>query len=68
MEGRATSAGGDVDRTMRTMPFSELRRDPASAIDAVNADREPLIITRRRGRPAAVLLSADDFASLQETA
>jgi antitoxin YefM len=33
----------------------------------VNADREPLIITRDRGKPMAVLMSLEDFASYEET-
>ncbi len=37
------------------------------AIDRVNADREPLIITRDRGKPMAVLMSLEDFASYEET-
>ena len=52
---------------MRTTSFSELRRNLAAAIDGVNADHEPVIITRDRGKPAAVLISVDDFESLEET-
>jgi antitoxin YefM len=33
----------------------------------VNADHEPVIITRDRGKPAAVLMSVEDFASYEET-
>jgi antitoxin YefM len=36
-------------------------------IDSVNADHEPVIITRDRGKPAAVLMSVEDFASYEET-
>jgi antitoxin YefM len=52
---------------MRISSFSELRRNLAAAIDRVNADREPLIITRDRGKPMAVLMSLEDFASYEET-
>lgn len=52
---------------MRTTSYSELRRNLASAIDQVNADHEPMIITRDRGKPAAVLMSLEDFASFEET-
>ena len=52
---------------MRVTSYSELRRNLASAIDRVNADREPVIITRDRGKPSAVLISLEDFASYEET-
>ena len=52
---------------MRVTSYSELRRNLASALDNVAADHEPLIITRDRGKPAAVLISLEDFASLEET-
>ncbi len=42
---------------MRVTSYSELRRNLASALDSVSADHEPLIITRDRGKPAAVLIS-----------
>jgi antitoxin YefM len=52
---------------MRTTSYSELRKNLASMIDRVNADREPLIVTRDRGKPAAILMSIEDFASYEET-
>jgi antitoxin YefM len=52
---------------MRVTSYSELRRNLAAAIDRVNADREPVIITRDRGKPSAVLISLEDFASYEET-
>lgn len=36
-------------------------------IDAVNADHEPVVITRDRGKPSAVLMSLEDYASFEET-
>ena len=51
----------------RISSYSEFRRNLAAAIDRVNADREPLIITRDRGKPMAVLMSLEDFASYEET-
>jgi antitoxin YefM len=45
---------------MRFSSYSEFRRNLAEAIDRVNADREPLIITRDRGKPMAVLMSLED--------
>jgi antitoxin YefM len=52
---------------MRVTSYSELRRNLAGALDQVAADREPLIITRDRGKPTAVLLSLEEFASYEET-
>jgi antitoxin YefM len=52
---------------MRTTSYSDLRRNLAATIDSVNADHEPVIITRDRGKPAAVLMSLEDFASYEET-
>ena len=52
---------------MRISSYSEFRRNLAAAIDRVNADREPFIITRDRGKPMAVLMSLEDFASYEET-
>ena len=52
---------------MRVTSYSELRRNLAAALDSVSADREPVIITRDRGKPSAVLMSLEDFASDEET-
>ncbi len=52
---------------MRTASYRELRRNLASMIDGVVEDHEPVVITRDRGKPAAVLMSLDDFASYEET-
>jgi antitoxin YefM len=52
---------------MRITSYSELRRNLAAALDSVSADREPLVITRDRGKPTAVLMSLEDFASYEET-
>lgn len=52
---------------MRTTSYSDLRKNLAAALDAVTADHEPLIITRERGKPAAVLMSLEDFSSYEET-
>ncbi|HTR12722.1 MAG TPA: type II toxin-antitoxin system prevent-host-death family antitoxin [Roseiarcus sp.] len=56
-----------VQFLMRISSYSELRRNLAAEIDRVNADREPVIITRDRGKPMAVLMSLEDFASYEET-
>ncbi len=52
---------------MKTTSYSELRRKLAAMIDRVNADHEPVVITRDRGKPAAVLMSLEDYASFEET-
>jgi antitoxin YefM len=52
---------------MRTTSYSELRRNLAATLDSVVEDHAPVIITRDRGKPAAVLISLDDFASYEET-
>ena len=52
---------------MKTTSFSELRRNLATMLDRVSTDHEPVVITRDRGRPAAVLMSLEDFAAFQET-
>lgn len=49
------------------MSISELRKNLASAVDRVTADHDYTIITREGGKPAAVLMSLEDFASWQET-
>jgi antitoxin YefM len=52
---------------MRTTSYSDLRRNLAATLDSVNADHEPVVITRDGGKPAAVLMSLEDFASYEET-
>lgn len=50
-----------------TITYSRLRNGLAKALDKVNEDRTPLLIVRQRGKPA-VLLSAEEYAALEETA
>ena len=52
---------------MRATSITTLRKNLAAEIDSVNDDHEPLIITREGGKPSAVLMSLEDFASWQET-
>ncbi len=52
---------------MRATSSSEFRKNLAAMLDQVAADHEPLLITREGGRPAAVLLSLEDFAGYEET-
>lgn len=51
---------------MHTMSYSSFRRDLASALDKVNEDHQPILITRQNGKPA-VVISLEDFQSYQET-
>ena len=48
------------------MPYSRLRANLASTMDEVNDTHEPVVVTRAGGKPA-VLMSLEDFESLQET-
>ena len=52
---------------MDVISYSKLRNDLSKMLDKVNDDHAPLIITRRRGKPA-VLISLEDFHSYDETA
>ena len=50
-----------------TITYSRLRNELAKALDKLNEDRTPLLIVRQRGKPA-VLLSAEEYSALEETA
>jgi antitoxin YefM len=52
---------------METLSYSVFRSQLSSALDKVNDDHVPLLITRQNGKPA-VLISLDDFKSYEETA
>ena len=49
------------------MSYSSFRANLASALDAVNENHKPIIITRQQGKPA-VVISLEDFQSYEETA
>lgn len=51
---------------MKTRTYSAIRNNLAKAIDEVNEDHAPILITRQKGA-AAVLISLEDFESWQET-
>ena len=51
---------------MKTLSYSAIRNNLAKAIDKVTEDHAPILITRQKGSPA-VLISLEDFESLQET-
>lgn len=52
---------------MDAITYSAARANLASTMDRVCNDHEPLIITRN-GEQSVVMLSLDDFKSLEETA
>ena len=52
---------------MRATSATDFRKNLASELDRVHDDREPVVIVRSGGKPAAVLMSLEDFASWQET-
>ncbi len=52
---------------MRTLSLSEAKMKLSGLVEAVNATDEEVVITRN-GRPAAVLVSPDEFESWKETA
>jgi antitoxin YefM len=52
---------------MRATSYSEFRKNLAANLDKVNDDREPVIITRDRGKPSAVLMSLEAYESLDAT-
>lgn len=51
---------------MRTVPLSEAKDKLSGLVEDVDTTHEIITITRH-GRPAAVLMSADDLDSLRET-
>jgi antitoxin YefM len=52
---------------MRATSYSEFRKNLAANLDKVSDDREPVIITRDRGKPSAVLMSLEAYESLDAT-
>ncbi|SEJ62083.1 type II toxin-antitoxin system Phd/YefM family antitoxin [Demequina mangrovi] len=52
---------------MKTMSYSESRKNYASVLDSVVDDREEIVITRA-GHEPVVIVSLDDYESLKETA
>lgn len=51
---------------MEAITYTEARNHLAAAMDRVTENHEPVIITRRGG-PAVVMLSLEDFNAWQET-
>jgi antitoxin YefM len=51
---------------VKTLPLSEVKAKLSKLVDRVEATDEEVVITRN-GRPAAVLVSSDEFEAWQET-
>ena len=51
---------------MKTLSLSEAKMKLSALIESVNTTDEEIIITKN-GTPAAVLISPDEYESLQET-
>ena len=54
-------------KVMKHKTFTETRKNLARTIDEAAEDHVPVLITRGAGKPSAVLMSLEDFASYQET-
>ncbi|MCP3970380.1 MAG: type II toxin-antitoxin system prevent-host-death family antitoxin [Rhodobacteraceae bacterium] len=52
---------------MRTTSYTDLRKNLSATMDGIAADHEPVLITRGGGKPAAVMMSLEDFAAYEET-
>ncbi len=52
---------------MRIASSTELRNNLAKFLDQVHDDHMPMIITREGGKPAAVIMSFEDYTSHEET-
>jgi len=52
---------------MRAMTYTAARENLASTMERVCEDHDPVIITRRRDQ-AVVMVSLEDYESLEETA
>jgi prevent-host-death family protein len=50
----------------RTVPFAEARAGLTELLDELRQLQEHVVITRN-GRPAAVLMSTDEYEAIQET-
>jgi antitoxin YefM len=52
---------------MKAITYSAARESLASTMNSVCEDHDPVVITRKRDQ-AVVMMSLDDYESLQETA
>lgn len=49
-----------------TLPLAQIKAHLSEIVDRIEAEHERIVLTRN-GRPAAVLLSPDDLAALEDT-
>lgn len=52
---------------MKHTTSTDLRKNLSAMMDRVNDDHEPVIVTRAKGKPV-VMISLDDYESMDETA
>jgi antitoxin YefM len=52
---------------MKSKTYTEVRENLSNIIEKVCEDRDPLIITKRRDK-AVVMVSLEDYESMEETA
>jgi antitoxin YefM len=52
---------------MSHVSFTELRQRMARLFDQVAEDREPLVVTRQRGKSNLVVMSEEEFEGWRET-
>ena len=68
-EGRGPTACAEpctLRSVAKTVPFTEARARLTELLDEVNERHEHVVITRN-GRPAAVVLSSEEYEALAET-
>jgi prevent-host-death family protein len=49
-----------------TLPLAEIKAHLSEIVDRIEREHERILLTRH-GRPAAVIMSPDDLASLEDT-
>ena len=52
---------------MKQASLTHLRRNLSTYLNEVNNEREPLIVTRRRGKPV-VMISLEDYQAMERVA
>ena len=52
---------------MGYVSYTELRENLARYMDEAVSSRAPIVVTRRRGKGAVVMMSLEEFESWQET-
>jgi antitoxin YefM len=55
-----------MEAIMKTLPLSEVKMKLSALVDEVNATDEEIVVTKN-GRPAAILVSPDEYEGWKET-